>query len=42
MEKDSPLKNSYILQKNENSISNQTVDMNLLNMLKAEVIKKVK
>ena len=42
LEKDSPLKNSIILQKNYNSVGEPSVDMNLLNMLKAEVIRKVK
>jgi hypothetical protein len=41
-EKDSLFKKSMILQKNENSVDNQNIDMNLLSMLKMEVIKKVR
>jgi hypothetical protein len=41
-EKDSLLKRSIILEKNENFGVNQNIDMSILNMLKMEVIKKVR
>ena len=41
-EKDSPLKNSVITQKNESSIKIGSVDENLLNVLKQEIVKKVR